>query len=124
MKHVAMERARNECRPTILEIQTYRYQGHSVADANHKKYRSPEEIERYKKHHDPINLWQQCLFKEGVLTEERAKDIDKSAKDEAAAAVKFAEESPFPTVEDITKDVYWEVDNDTERGRTGRHFFH
>lgn len=121
---IAMERARNECRPAILEIQTYRYQGHSVADANHKKYRSPEEIERYKQHHDPINLWQKVLFEEGVLTEEKAKEIDKKAKEEAAAAVKFAEESPFPEVEDITRDVYWEVDNDTEKGRTGRHFFH
>ena len=35
----------------------------------------------------------------------------------------FADESAYPTVEDITKDVYWEVDNDTVAGRTGRHFF-
>ena len=43
--HVAMERARNESLPTLLEIKTYRYYGHSIADANHKKYRTPEEIE-------------------------------------------------------------------------------
>lgn len=122
--HAAMERARGASRPFVLEIQTYRYQGHSVADANHKKYRSPEEIERYKQHHDPISLWKQRLLEEGVLTEERAKEIDREAKDEAAASVRFAEESPFPAAGDITSDVYWEVDNDTENGRRGRHFFH
>jgi len=120
---VAMERARNESLPTVLEIDTYRYQGHSVADANHKKYRSPEEIDRYKKNHDPINLWKNVLLEEGAVTEEKAGEIDKKAKAEAAEAVKFAEESPFPEPADITSDVYWEVDNDTESGRTGRHFF-
>jgi len=49
--HIAMERARKESRPTVLEISTYRYYGHSVADANAKKYRSPEEIENYKNNH-------------------------------------------------------------------------
>ena len=120
----AMERTRNECHPFVLEIDTYRYQGHSVADANHKKYRSPEEIDRYKKNHDPINIWKETLLAEGVLTEDSATAIDKEAKDEAARSVDFAEQSPFPEVADITNDVYWEVDNDTESGRTGRHFFH
>ena len=51
--HIAMERARKEHKPTLLEIDTYRYYGHSIADANHKKYRTPEEIENYKQNHDP-----------------------------------------------------------------------
>src|SRR6201999_893711 len=50
---VAIERAQNHLRPTVLEIETYRYYGHSVADAKAKTYRSEEEIERYKQHHDP-----------------------------------------------------------------------
>ena len=83
--HIAMERARKEHKPTILEIMTYRYYGHSVADANHKKYRSPEEIADYKKNHDPINLWRAKLIEEGVLTEESAKTIDTEAKQEATA---------------------------------------
>jgi pyruvate dehydrogenase E1 component alpha subunit len=49
--------------------------------------------------------------------------IDKAAKAEAAAAVQFAEDSPFPELEDIFSDVYYEVDMGTEAGRTGRHFF-
>jgi len=119
----ALDRAHNESKPTILEIFTYRYYGHSVADANHKKYRTPEEIADYKKNHDPIQLWRAQILSEGILTEEQADAIDKEAKLEAAASVKFAEESPYPTVDSIFDDVYWEVDNNTESGNTGRHFF-
>lgn len=119
----ALERAHNQSKPTVLEIFTYRYYGHSVADANHKKYRTPEEIEDYKKNHDPVLLWRAQVISEGLLTEEEAIAIDKEAKKEAAASVKFAEESPFPTIDSIFEDVYWEVDNKTEAGNTGRHFF-
>ncbi len=121
--HIAMERARKNHQPTVLEIATYRYYGHSVADANAKKYRTPDEIENYKQNHDPIRLWQRRITEEGVLSEEKAKEIDDEAKADAAAAVKFAEESPAPTVDDIMDDVYWETDNDTEASRVGKHFF-
>ncbi|MEN9990783.1 MAG: pyruvate dehydrogenase (acetyl-transferring) component subunit alpha [Verrucomicrobiota bacterium] len=121
--HIALERARKESRPTMLEINTYRYYGHSVADANAKKYRSPEEIENYKNNHDPINTFRNRLIAEGVLTQEEADAINKAAADEAAAAVAFADASPNPPVESIMDDIYWEVDNQTEAGRTGRHFF-
>ncbi len=120
---IALDRAHNESRPTVLEIDTYRYYGHSVADANSKKYRSPEEIERYKTHHDPVNLWKQRLIDEGVVDEEQAKAIDLEAREEAQRAVKFAEESPFPEPSAILEDVYVEVDEKTEAGRTGKHFF-
>lgn len=119
----AMQRAHEKSEPTVLEIDTYRYYGHSVADANAKKYRSEEEIEQYKQHHDPINLWRQRLIEEGVIDEAGADAIDKEAKKEADASAKFALESASPTVEDIYKDVYWEVDQETEAGKTGRHFF-
>lgn len=121
--HIAMERARKEHKPTLLEITTYRYYGHSVADANAKKYRTPEEIENYKTYHDPVALWRRRLIEEAVFTDEEATAIDKEAKQEAAEAVKFAEESPAPTMDDITTDVYWEVDNNTESSKQGVHFF-
>jgi pyruvate dehydrogenase E1 component alpha subunit len=121
--HIAMERARKQHHPTLLEIQTYRYYGHSVADANAQKYRSPEEIERYKTYHDPIRLWRQRLIDEKVLSEAEAEVIDKQAKQEADAAAEFAEGSPPPTVDDLLHDVYFEVDKDTEAGNSGRHFF-
>jgi pyruvate dehydrogenase E1 component alpha subunit len=121
--HIAMERARKHQKPTLLEIDTYRYYGHSVADANYKKYRTPEEIENYKQNHDPINVFRRKLIDEGVLTDEEADAINKAAAEEAAASVKFAEESPAPTFADISTDVYWETDNQTEASKIGRHFF-
>ena len=58
-----------------------------------------------------------------MLTEELSKTIHDDAKKEADASVRFAEESPFPEESAITQDVYYEVDEDTEAGNTGRHFF-
>ncbi len=120
---IAIDRAHSESKPTVLELETYRYYGHSVADANAEVYRSPDEISRYKTHHDPINLWRERLFEEGHLTEDEAKVIDKEAKKEAGAAAKFADSSPYPEPKSITEDVYFEVDEGTEAGKTGKHFF-
>ncbi|MFV0336668.1 MAG: thiamine pyrophosphate-dependent dehydrogenase E1 component subunit alpha [Chthoniobacterales bacterium] len=119
----AIKRAHEKSRPTVLEISTYRHYGHSVADANAKKYRTEQEIEYYKQHYDPIRHWKRSLIEEGVLDEDAAIALDKAAKQEADEAAKFAIESDFPSVDDIYQDVYWEVDNQTEAGRTGRHFF-
>lgn len=121
--HAAMERARHESKPLLLEVSTYRYYGHSVADANAKKYRTAAEIETYKANHDPIILWQQQLLEEKILTEAAIAEIDEAAKQEAAAAAAFAEASPWPDRESIFTDVYSEVDQGTEAGRTGTHFF-
>jgi pyruvate dehydrogenase E1 component alpha subunit len=119
----AMEKARTLSKPTVLEVATYRYYGHSVADANAKKYRSPMEIEKYKKEYDPITLWEKQLIKEQVLTEEAVKKIDTEVKTEVTAAVEFGLTSPWPGEETIFEDVYYEVDHKTEAGQTGRHFF-
>lgn len=120
---IAIERAHNESRPTLLEIATYRYQGHSVADANLFKYRTKEEVELYQREHDPILRWKRVLLEEGVANEEILKAIDKEAQREAEASAEFAKQSPYPEPESIFEDVYWEVDNHTEAGQTGRHFF-
>lgn len=118
-----MEKARTKFRPHVLEVSTYRYYGHSVADANAKKYRSPEEIERYKTEFDPITLWEKQLLKEKVITEAGIEKINAEAKAEAAAAADFAIASPWPSEESIFEDIYHEVDHQTEAGQTGRHFF-
>lgn len=120
----AIARARETHRPTLIEIATYRYYGHSVADANTKKYRTAEEIEKYRNEHDPLRLWRKALVAEGVLSDEDVDRIDDEAKKEAGDAAAFADESPYPPEGSIYEDVYWEVDNDTEAGRTGTHFFH
>ncbi len=119
----AIQRAYQESRPTVLEFSTYRYYGHSVADANAKKYRSPEEIERYRKLHDPLRLWQKTLLEEGDISEQQIEAIDSAAREEVAHAVQFAQESPLPEREAIFADVYYEVDHRTPSGRSGRHFF-
>ncbi len=120
---VALERAHSESKPTLLEIATYRYLGHSVADANLFKYRTKEEVERYQREHDPINVWRDTLITEGVLTESQSKEIEKAAQQEAEDSADFAEASPYPEPETIFEDIYWEVDNQTQAGQTGRHFF-
>lgn len=121
--HAAIKRAHEESRPTVLEIDTYRYSGHSVADANTKVYRTAEEIGHYRTHHDPLRLWRKQLVAEGVLDDEAAEKLDQEAKAEADASAKFAEESDYPQVEDIYKHVYSEVDEGSESGKTGTHFF-
>ena len=119
----AIRRAHEESLPFVLEVDTYRYYGHSVADANTKKYRSADEIERYKTHHDPIRLWRSRLVGEKVLTEEAADELDAAVKLEVAEAARFALESEDPAPESIFEDVYWEIDHQTEAGQSGRHFF-
>jgi pyruvate dehydrogenase E1 component alpha subunit len=121
--NIAIERARKNQQPTLLEIQTYRYYGHSVADANAKKYRPSEEIDDYKNNHDPLQIFGKALIEEEVLTESEIQEIDKAAKEEANAAVAFAEESPLPQESDILTDVYWEVDHQTDAAKNGSHFF-
>ncbi len=120
---IALERARREGKPSVIEIATYRWEGHSVADANKLKYRTKEEVERHQREHDPIQVWKRTLLAEGVVTEAELAGIDRAARQEAEAAAEFAKASPYPEPESIFEDVYWEVDNRTEAGQTGRHFF-
>ncbi len=114
--------AREKSKPSVIEVDTYRYRGHSVADPD-KTYRSREEIEDYQQTKDPINLFQQVLLKENVLTAALIEQIDTEARAEADLAADFAEASPYPTVDDIQKDVYWEADNPDQRKSEGRLFF-
>jgi pyruvate dehydrogenase E1 component alpha subunit len=118
----ALRLAHEESKPSVLEIRTYRYRGHSVADPD-TTYRDKAEIEEYKRTKDPIMVFEQQLLKEGTLTEELVRQIDEAARTEAETAAQFAEASPFPTAEDIKKDVYWEADNPADRKSQGTLFF-
>ncbi|GAB5559553.1 MAG: pyruvate dehydrogenase (acetyl-transferring) E1 component subunit alpha [Synoicihabitans sp.] len=120
--HEVLTLAREEHKPSVVEVDTYRYRGHSVADPD-KTYRTREEIEEYRKNKDPLIIFQKELSEEGVLTDELHKEIDQAARKEADVAAEFAEASPFPTVEDIQDDVYWEADNPDQRKSQGRLFF-
>jgi pyruvate dehydrogenase E1 component alpha subunit len=118
----ALRRAHEESLPTVLEIDTYRYRGHSVSDPD-TTYRDKKEIEDYKRTKDPIMVFQTALLAEGVLTDALVADIDQNARAEAETAANYAEQSPDPTVADIKKDVYWEEDNPQDKKSRGRVFF-
>ena len=120
--YTALARARENSRPSVLEIVTYRYRGHSVADPD-QTYRSKEEIEEYKQNKDPINLFRDKLLAEGILTEDKINALDKAAKDEAEASAEFALASPFPDISELMDDVYWETDNPEEKNSAGTIFF-
>lgn len=106
----AMRRAHEKSRPSVLEIFTYRYRGHSIADANHEKYRTKSEVQDYKENRDPISRFRRQLMSEGVLDESRAEEIDKAARKEADDSAKFADQSPFPPPESILEDIYFGED--------------
>jgi pyruvate dehydrogenase E1 component alpha subunit len=117
-----LTRAREESKPAVVEIDTYRYRGHSVADPDNT-YRVKAEIEEYRRTKDPIQVFQNTLTAEGVLTPALIEQIDQAARAEAESSAEFAEASPYPTAEDIQKDVYWEADHPAERKSQGRLFF-
>ncbi|MUK87633.1 pyruvate dehydrogenase [Ornithinibacillus sp. L9] len=99
----AVERARKGEGPTLIEAKTYRWKGHSKSDA--KKYRTREEEKEWRAK-DPIKRFKSQLVESGLLTEEKAEEIRLAAKKEIEDAVKFAEESPMPTLDDLLTDVY------------------
>jgi len=98
----AIERGRNESRPTLLEIRAYRYMGHSMSDPG--KYRSTEEIKRYQER-DPIVLFKDSLAESGVMTEKDFEEIESRAAAKVQDAVDFAENSPLPDEGDLLTDV-------------------
>lgn len=103
----AVKRAREGDGPTLLEMKTYRYKGHSISDP--QKYRTKEEVEEYKSK-DPIIMIRQTILDNKFASEEELDAIDKSVQDKVEASVKFAEESPWPDASELTEDVYADQD--------------
>src|SRR5712692_10848359 len=101
----AVERARRDKAPTLIEVRTYRFRGHSMRDPAGAVYRTKEEVER-EKQRDPIQIFTDKCLKEGVLTEAEIKAMEKSAYDLVDEAVAFAESSPEPPPEWLSTDVY------------------
>lgn len=99
----AIERARKDYLPTLLEVRTYRFMGHSMSDPGN--YRTRAEIERHQER-DPIKLFATSLKEEGVLAEADFQRIEAEVKEQVEKAVRFAEESPLPAVEELYTDVY------------------
>jgi len=99
----AVKRARDGEGPTLLEMKTYRYRGHSVSDP--QKYRSKDEVEDYK-NQDPITKVHSTILENKFATAEELKAIDDKILAIVEASVKFAEESPWPDDSELLKDVY------------------
>ena len=99
----AVERGRKDYLPTLLEIRTYRFMGHSMSDPGN--YRTRAEIEKYQER-DPINLFVASLKEEKIVDDKALKRIDEEVKQQVENAVKFAEESPYPAPEELYTDVY------------------
>ncbi len=100
----AVERARLESLPTLLEMRTYRYVGHSMSDAAHGTYRSKEEVEEFRQR-DPIKLLEKHMVAAGMIDEAGVKALDEAIMAEVEDSVTFAEESPDPAPEALWTDV-------------------
>ena len=99
----AAKRARDGDGPTLLEMKTYRYKGHSVSDP--QKYRSKDEVEEYKDQ-DPLTKVSKTILENNYASVSELKAIDDKIAAIVEASVKFAEESPWPDDSELLKDVY------------------
>jgi pyruvate dehydrogenase E1 component subunit alpha len=89
--------------PIILEMKTYRYRGHSMSDP--AKYRTREEVSEVREKRDPIDHFGQKLVKNGVVSEDDLKMIDKDVRAIITEAAEFATESPEPGLDELYTDV-------------------
>ena len=99
----AVERARKDYLPTLLEIRTYRFMGHSMSDPGN--YRTRAEIEKYQER-DPIKLFTATLKEKKVLDDKQFEQIDAEIRERVEHSVRFAEESPLPAPEELYTDIY------------------
>jgi pyruvate dehydrogenase E1 component subunit alpha len=101
----AAKRARERSHPTLLEVRTYRFMGHSMSDPLHGVYRTKDELEEHKKR-DPITSFAHKLVEDGVLDQARLDEMDAEARKTAEQAAQFADESPDPQPDELYTDVY------------------
>jgi len=104
----AGEKAAEWCRsgkgPYILEMLTYRYRGHSMSDP--AKYRTREEVDQVRTHHDPIDMARHRILEKKFASEDALKKIDGEVRDLINQAAEFATHDPEPDVSELYTDVY------------------
>ncbi|HEY8598394.1 MAG TPA: pyruvate dehydrogenase (acetyl-transferring) E1 component subunit alpha [Thermomicrobiales bacterium] len=100
----ATKRVRESGVPYAIEVNTYRTVPHGAADFI-ERYRTKEEIQEWRKR-DPIGLLEQKLLDTGAADEDQINAIENEAKAIVDEAVKFAEDSPEPSLDELTTDVY------------------
>jgi len=101
----AVERARKESAPTLIEARTYRFMGHSMSDPAHGHYRTKSEVEE-QRHHDPIKTLTAALETIGLIDSEFLEELDQKIRDIVEEGVAFAERSPEPEPRELYTDVY------------------
>ncbi|NVD41165.1 Acetoin:2,6-dichlorophenolindophenol oxidoreductase subunit alpha [Ensifer sp. M14] len=99
----AVEYCRSGKGPIILEMQTYRYRGHSMSDP--AKYRSKDEVQKMRSEHDPIEQVKARLAEKGWASEDELKQIDKDVRDIVADSADFAQADPEPDVSELYTDI-------------------
>ena len=99
----AVERARRDSLPSLLEIRTYRFMGHSMSDPGN--YRTRAEIEKHQER-DPIKLFTDSLKKMNVIDDAKLSEMEKQVREEVERSVKFADESPDPAPEELFTHIY------------------
>jgi pyruvate dehydrogenase E1 component alpha subunit len=103
----AVAKARTGGGPTILEMKTYRYRGHSMSDP--AKYRTREEVDAVREKRDPIDHLKKVILDAGHSDEESLKEIDRRVREVVAQSARFAQESPQPDAADLMTDIYAEA---------------
>ena len=93
--------------PVLLEMETYRYRGHSMSDP--AKYRTKEEVDRMRAEHDPIDHLRQRLLQEGIAEENELKEIERKVREVVAEAAQFAQDCPEPDPSELWTDVLAEA---------------
>lgn len=100
---MALEHCRSGKGPIILEMKTYRYRGHSMSDP--AKYRTREEVNEVREHHDPIDHVRAQVLKAKYASEDDLKAIDKEIRGIVNAAAEFSQDSPEPDPAELYTDV-------------------
>ena len=99
----ALEFVRTNAQPYLLEIDTYRFRGHSMGDP--ERYRKAEEVKKWQEN-DPIGIFNKQLLEKKVATRKALDEIEPRAEEEVNKAVEFTEASPEPAMEELFSDIY------------------
>jgi pyruvate dehydrogenase E1 component alpha subunit len=103
----AIETVRSNKTPYFMEIETYRFRGHSMGDP--ERYRSTDEVKCWQEEEDPIGIYHKYLVDNHIASASELEEVEKSATRELQEAVQFAESSPEPQSEDLYKYLYVEA---------------
>jgi len=102
-----IEMVRSNKTPYFLEIETYRFRGHSMGDP--ERYRTSDEVKCWQEEEDPIGIYHKYLVENTIASKEELDGLEKSAELEIQEAVQYAESSPEPQAKDLYTNIYVEA---------------